>query len=103
MRLQENPFLSADMRMPDLVRQLDALWRNVAQQVNQLSEGQINAATNAATAAPTTGTYVVGDYVRNAAPAILGTAGARYTIQGWCCVVAGTPGTWAACRSLTGT
>lgn len=39
------------------------------------------------TAAPTTGTWAVGDTVLNSAP----TAGAAY---GWECVSAGTPGTW---------
>lgn len=39
------------------------------------------------TAAPTTGTYTVGDIVYNTAPAPSG-----YT--GWICTTAGTPGTW---------
>jgi hypothetical protein len=40
-----------------------------------------------ATAAPTTGTWAVGDRVWNVAP----TAGG---FEGWICVTAGTPGTW---------
>lgn len=39
------------------------------------------------TAAPTTGTWVVGDKVHNTAPAAGGTVG-------WVCTTAGTPGTW---------
>ena len=40
-----------------------------------------------ASAAPTTGTFVVGDVVYNSAPASAG-------YVGWVCTVAGTPGTW---------
>lgn len=40
-----------------------------------------------ASAAPTTGTYLVGDIVYNSAPTSSGTIG-------WVCVTAGTPGTW---------
>ena len=40
-----------------------------------------------AAAAPTTGTYAVGDHVRNSTPA-------SATPAGWYCTVAGTPGTW---------
>ena len=40
-----------------------------------------------AAAAPTTGTWVVGDLVYNTAPAAAG-------YLGWVCTVAGTPGTW---------
>lgn len=41
------------------------------------------------TAAPTTGTYAQGDYVRNSAPAV-------GQPKGWICTVAGTPGTWVS-------
>lgn len=39
------------------------------------------------TAAPTTGTWVVGDRVQNRTPAVA-------SPKGWLCTVAGTPGTW---------
>lgn len=42
---------------------------------------------NWAAAAPTTGTYNIGDIVYNSAPAASGTIG-------WVCVATGTPGTW---------
>lgn len=45
------------------------------------------------TAAPTTGTYAVGDMVFNSAPAAGG-------VPGWTCVSAGTPGTWKAWAAL---
>lgn len=83
---------------PVLQREL----REHATQVNALSEGRISAAYNAVTAAPTTGPNMQGDFVKNSAPAELGTAGSKYVIEGWTCVVSGTPGTWVQKRFLTG-
>lgn len=100
MRLQDNPYIPAEWK--DAHRQLDRLYRDTAQQLNQLAEGYIQAATNAATAAPTTGTYSVGDMVRNSAPSELGAPGSKYVVLGWVCVTAGTPGTFLQCRALTG-
>lgn len=45
------------------------------------------------TAAPTVGNWLVGDTVRNTAPAV-------GSPQGWVCTVAGAPGTWAALPNL---
>jgi len=45
------------------------------------------------TAAPTTGTWKIGDHVRNSAPAV-------GTPKGWDCTVAGTPGTWVSVGNL---
>ena len=77
-------------------------YREVAQQVNGLSEGLITASYTANTAAPTTGTWAKGDYVKNSAPAELGAASSKYVILGWVCTAAGTPGTWLQSRTLTG-
>jgi hypothetical protein len=77
-------------------------YRNIAQQVNGLAEGSISALHQAITAAPTTGTWMQGDYVTNSAPAEVGSASSKYVILGWVCTVAGTPGTWLETRSLTG-
>ena len=71
-------------------------------QLNALSEGQLVAAYNAYTAAPTTGTYAIGDYIRNSAPAEAGSASSMYVILGWVCTASGTPGTWVEVRALTG-
>lgn len=57
---------------------------------------------NPGTAAPATNTWAVGDYIQNTAPAEAGSAASKYVILGWVCTVAGTPGTWLECRSLTG-
>lgn len=100
MRLQNNPYLPAE---PDrLARQMTQLWREAAEQVNQLSEGRIFAVTNAFTAPPTTGDHQQGDKVWNSAPTELGGAGTKYVIIGWVCTAAGAPGTWLEMRTLTG-
>lgn len=77
-------------------------YREVARQVNALSEGQQVAFYNAAATIPTAGTWSKGDFMLNSAPSELGTAGSKYLIHGWRCTVAGTPGTWLQCRFLTG-
>ena len=83
---------------PDLSRWM----RDVAHQVNALSEGRSVALYQAGSSAPTTGTFAQGDFVANNAPSELGAAGAKYVIDGWKCVAGGTPGTWVQCRFLTG-
>lgn len=88
--------------LQQLVSKLTSLWANMAIQVNAASEGQIQGAYNALTAPPTTGDHQKGDFIRNSAPAELGTAGAKYVVTGWICSAAGTPGTWLQCRVLTG-
>lgn len=80
----------------------DAWYRQVAQQVNALSEGAIAANYNAQTAAPTTGTYAQGDIIKNSTPAEAGSAASKYVVTGWICTVGGTPGTWLQMRTLTG-
>ncbi|GJH31445.1 hypothetical protein CBA19CS91_01830 [Paraburkholderia hospita] len=105
MRLQRPQLPSPDQKDRfgnDLVFKIKQIFGNVIDQLNNLSEGQVSATTNASTAPPTTGTYQRGDVIRNSTPAELGTAGSKYVITGWICVSAGTPGTWVACRSLTG-
>ena len=53
-------------------------------------------------AAPTSGNWSQGNFVRNSAPSEAGAGGSKYVIIGWSCTVSGTPGTWVACRCLTG-
>lgn len=77
-------------------------YRQIANQVNLLSEGRMSANYAALTAAPTTGTWAQGDEVRNSEPTELGTGGSKYTVRGWVCVAGGTPGTWLEQRNLTG-
>lgn len=94
MKLNTTPRIAADA---SITRE----FRDHAQQVNLLAEGRISAAYNAQSAAPTTGQYAVGDFVRNSAPAELGTTPNKYVIFGWICVD-DDPLTFVQCRFLTG-
>ena len=96
MKLPANPTLANVS--PDLLR----LLGKITQQLNSLTEGNAAAVHNSATAAPVSGSWAVGDVVKNSAPAEAGAGGSKYVVTHWICTVAGTPGTWLACRSLTG-
>lgn len=99
MKINANIPIPADL--PGIRRFLTFFMRDVADQVNPLSEGRIQASYNAATAAPTTGEYQVGDVVRNSAPAESGAVGSKYIITGWMCVTA-SPLAFRELRCLTG-
>lgn len=105
MRLDQNPILPTNAQTPyeqDLNFRLARMLRNIANQVNALSEGIGAAYYQAAPAAPTTGTHNQGDFVTNSNITEVGTAGSKYTVAGFRCVVGGTPGTWVPVRNLTG-
>jgi hypothetical protein len=55
-----------------------------------------------AAAAPTAGTYVAGETAENITRAEAGGVGSKYVVNGWDCLVGGTPGTWVDRRTLTG-
>lgn len=57
---------------------------------------------SAGNSAPSSGTWSQGDRIVNTAPVELGTAGAKYVVDGWTCVASGSPGTWVQRRCLTG-
>lgn len=76
--------------------------KQIAYQVNAISEGRIVGFYAATTAAPTTGAWAQGDFIHNSAPTELGAVSSKYTIAGWRCVASGTPGTWVQCRQFTG-
>lgn len=78
------------------------LLRRIAYQLNQLSEGSIEAKYNASLAAPTTGRWQQGDWIENSNPVELGAPGSKYVINGFKCTVSGSPGTWLQSRALTG-
>lgn len=86
---------------PRDVQRLDELARDHGNMLSAIAAGKISA-TDRATAPPTGGIWSQGDFVRNAAPAELGTAASKYVVLGWVCTVSGTPGTWLQCRTLTG-
>lgn len=92
------PFKGGDLFLPYLTR----LLRDIATQLNQLSEGRLFARYRAVTAAPTTGAWAQGDMVWNSTPAEAGGAGSKYVTLGWICTAGGTPGTWREMRVLTG-
>lgn len=78
------------------------LFRDIQEQINALSEGYLVASYTAKTAAPTTGSWAKGDFVKNSNPSETGSGGSKYVVIGWICTAAGTPGTWLAARALTG-
>ena len=89
-----------------LNRKLSELLRHIAETVNALSEGKAAALYQARDTMPTTGTYAVGDYVSNSAPAKLGTAGSQYVVYGWKRLTAGNTHVlfidWVNDQRLTG-
>ena len=88
--------LSPDQRLPNnddipaLKTRLSEIFRNLATQLNGVSEGRLSAFHNSYTAAPTTGTWAKGDFIKNSSPT------APTPTIGWICTTAGTPGTWTA-------
>jgi len=78
------------------------ILKDIENQVNSLSESRITANYGAQTTKPTTGTYQLGDFVKNSNTVENGTSPNRYVVLGWICVAAGTPGTWQECRFYVG-
>jgi hypothetical protein len=105
MKVPQDPNLPAigSRNFIDQLRyQVERMLRTTATQLNSLTEGRIGAVHNTVTAAPTTGTFSQGDFLKHSAPTEQGTAGSKYVIIGYVCVSAGTPGTWVEARFLTG-
>lgn len=88
--------------LPSMAKALTQILPAIATQVNAVSEGRVTGSHNALQAAPTTGLWMQGDFVRNLKPVVLGAAGSQYIVTGWMCTASGQPGTWVQCRSLTG-
>lgn len=86
----------------DFKRIVETTLNDIARQLNGITEGSMAVKHSASTAAPTTGSYSVGDFVPNSTPSELGSAGSKYIIVGWTNVTAGTPGTFVQTRALTG-
>jgi hypothetical protein len=96
--------LNTDARLPQngdtasLLRRLAELQRENAALVNALAEGRLAGTVNAAPSAPTTGSYAVGDFVKNSAPSEQGSAGSKWILLGWTYL----PGGFVQTRVLTG-
>jgi hypothetical protein len=80
MRLYDDPTIPAPAAAT-FAATLKGLLTNTIRQLNALSEGRLSAVHNAATAAPTTGEWYQGDFIRNAEPAELGTGQVVRTYQ----------------------
>lgn len=96
--------LAVTVRVPSQYNRqaITEIVRAIETNVNLLSEEKLSAHYGALTAAPTTGSWSQGDFVRNSAPSELGSSSSKYVILGWVCTVSGEPGTWVQCRVLTG-
>lgn len=98
--------VNTDPRLPQtddvrtLKQQLVTNHRDIATQINILSEGKLSASFNAAPTAPANGAFVQGDFVRNSIPVELGVPGAKYVVFGFMCIAA--PLTFVEMRFLTG-
>jgi hypothetical protein len=99
-RLNTEARLPQDGNMSALLRRLADLQRENAALVNALAEGRIAGSVNALPAAPVTGNFTPGDFVRNSAPTELGAAGSKYVVEGWMCLAA--PATFVQKRFFTG-
>jgi len=78
------------------------ILRDIENAITGLQEERIQSKIRAYTAAPTTGDWAAGDFIRNSNPSELGSASSKYVLLGWTCVASGTPGTWVQSRALTG-
>lgn len=91
-----------DQRLPQdiktLVPRLSDVLTLIARQLNAFTEGSVSSVHNALTAAPTTGTWKAGDFIRNSNPSDTGDGSA---IFGWVCIASGTPGTWRKLKTET--
>ena len=96
------PYIQLPADVEQMRRKLSDTFRDIAKQLNGSTEGTLAAFHNARVSAPTTGTWALGDEVKNSAPSELGSASSKYIIIGWKCTAGGTPGTWLEMRTLTG-
>jgi hypothetical protein len=101
MKLNEQVFVPLDSP-PNLAKFLFDRLSAIAKKVNGISSGNFASLDGIGTAAPTTGTWAQGDFIRNSAPVEAGSTPDKYVVFGFVCTVGGTPGTWLQVRTLTG-
>ena len=105
MRVNENVALPQNPDTPyqqSLNRTLVDIVRALAQKANQLGDGRFAARDLTAASVPTTGVYAKGDFVANSNPVEAGAVSSKYVVDGWTCLLGGTPGTFVERRFLTG-
>ena len=87
-----------------LVSVVTQRFRDIASQVNAISEGRAAGHYNAQSAQPTGGYFKAGDFVRNNSPSEQGTTSGKYVVTGWLITVDGTASAASSveCRALTG-
>jgi hypothetical protein len=101
--ITELPYVSGSQDQAQrITTQLYTFLRNIATQLNALSEGAIASRHAARATVPITGSYRRGDQVADSMPAEAGAPGSKYVRLGWVCVASGEPGTWLEMRVLTG-
>lgn len=93
MKLSTDPRLPQNEDVRALKQRLYEVHRDVANHINARVDDR-------AASAPTAGMFAVGDFVRNAAPSELGSAGSKYVITGWLCI--SSPLTFVPLRAQTG-
>lgn len=93
--------IGGDPALQRLVYHLQRYLESVALQVNQLSEGDIQARYNATDLAPS-GAGKNGDIVWRKTVSEAGTTPNKYVHVGHICVVSGNPATWVPIRWPTG-
>lgn len=86
----------------DFERSLLLYLRDMALQINGLSEGRGFNRYQAQDTIPTTGSYAQDDIIWKKDAVEAGAPGSKYIIIGWICTVSGTPGTLLEMRVLTG-
>lgn len=95
-----NAFLRVDNAPNILTYITGAQWQGSNSTIRESTF--INGTPDGAGAAPSSGFWRQGTFLRNYQPTEQGTAGSKYILVGWTCVAAGTPGTWLTVRMLTG-
>ena len=104
MRLDPKPRIPSDPER--MAARVADLIQRISENVNALTEGRASALYTAQASAPTTGTWAIGDYVANSAPAELGSASSKYVVYGWKRLTSGSTNTlgtdWVEDRRLTG-
>jgi hypothetical protein len=96
--------ISTDLRLPQSydAAALAEVLRRIVTQLNNLSDGRLNARDSGLTAPPTTGRYAVGDVVWHTSPSETTTTTGNFVVMGWVCTASGEPGTFEQMRVLTG-